>query len=327
MPKFGIVGDQHMKEIYGHSSDFSDHRIAEREEIEKAIHKATAKCDCIVLLGDNLHSRNNTSVTIRNFVRFLEGFGGKRIDILSGNHESGADGKTALDFLKEISGKDWHIHTVGGQVREIGDKKILFLPYQRSIEVFDMIGNDTYEAIFLHQAISGTMTSSNQLTDTFHEIILPASAWSKKAKRIFAGHIHRPQDYNENIHIVGAIMNEDLGEQTDKRVMIWDSEDNTVKSVKLPGRKLVKLVDPKQSDLDKIKDFEGLVQIMTEKKFNIPEGMAEAVKVLEMPKTDRKKVNQELTDFSIPNLLSLYAKERSIPIEELMKGWGLIEGL
>jgi len=50
------------------------------------------------------------------------------------------------------------------------------------------------------------------------------------------------------------------------------------------------------------------------------------VKVVEKPKAARKQV-EAIADFSIPSLLTLYAKERSIDKERLMRAYSHVESL
>ena len=329
--KLLVVGDLHFKEIYPYAEKFEDRRLDERQAIEDAIVEAAKGCAAVVLMGDVFDSRQNSYKTVQAVTSFIERFENRKVFIMAGNHENSADGTSALDYLKEISDKTWHV--ISGEV--VGIDGLCFVPYFRRSQygvetdqevverVLDDIGTG-HAAIFIHHAIGGSRTVSGQMTDLFHEPVFSLDELQKRAsKKIFGSHIHYPQQLNENAFVLGSVMNFDIGEIDDKRVIQWDTETDKIKSIPLPGRKFAKLVNPTKKELEAIKDFPGLVRIITDKPIEVPAGFSEAVSIMETPKESRKKIVM-VDDFSIENLLTYYAKARNINLEALLAGYHLI---
>ena len=341
MAKLLLVGDMHHMENYGHADKFPDRRLDERKGIEDAIVKASEGCDGVVLMGDIFNSRNNTSVTIRHFTEFLERFA-CTVYLISGNHSSDAAGNTAIDYLLEIKGKNWVVFPTKVSTVEFEDgTKFTLVPYQRpswhqGIENTEQLveavlsqipeGNDF---VAIHHCLQGTKTESGQSVDEFHEAIFPTDRLLAKSKRVFGSHIHLAQRKGDNVFVVGAVMNNDVGEDKDKRVIVYDTVADTVESITLPGRKLTKLVNPAEAEIDAVTEkypdgYPGLIRIVSEKEMKVPEGLAEAVVFQHMPKDERRKSSEDVTDYSMESLLATYAKARSIDLDELMAGYKLI---
>lgn len=331
MSKILALGDAHFRDNYSYCEKFEDRRVQERQDIEDAIVKATKPCDTIVILGDVFDSRQNSYRTVKNITSFIERFGDKRVLILAGNHSKAADGTSALDYLAEVSNKNW-IFAINKVVNVDG---LILIPYfykkewgvETNEEVVEKIMAEVPKkcvGIFLHHAIGKTKTESGQMTDLFNEPVLDGKELSKRAVRVIGGHIHLAQD-NGNVHVAGSLMNADVGEVADKRVIRWDTETDKFESITLPGRKFAKLVNPTRAELEKIKDFNGLVRIITNKHIDIPEGFAEAVSIMEMPKENRKKAAM-VDDFSMENLLKIYSKTKDLSYERLLEGYNLVRG-
>lgn len=331
-----FVGDMHFRQTWHHGQDFEDGRRDERLQIEDAIVAAAEPCDVVILGGDVLDARDNPSSVIKSLVHFLEKFGDKKIYLMGGNHDSDTSGKCALDFIRELSNKNWEV--VHDDIIGHADhgKRIAMIPYFRR----QQLGVETDEGVvhaimqrldspmgppdvvILHHAIAGTKTATGMMTDTFQEPAFAAEDLLKRAKRVLGCHIHLPADHGR-LQIVGSVMNQDVGETEDKRVLRWDSTTDEMESIVLPGRKLMKLVNPTAKQLAGIKDYNGLVKIVSDGPIEVPPGLAEKVIVVEMPKSDRKKVTMT-DDFSPQNLLKIYAEARDVPLDKLLKGWALI---
>jgi DNA repair exonuclease SbcCD nuclease subunit len=339
MSKMLIVGDMHFRENYPYASSFEDRRKDERKEIEDAIIEASADCESVVIMGDVFDQRNNVSSVVKKATRFLERFGDKQLFIMSGNHESFADGTTALDYLSEISGKKWKVIT-NDIVTHID---LVFVPYLR----YPQLGLNSHEevveyimekatggkAIFLHHCLSGTKTSWGQLTDTFHEPVLPSEGLSDRFQRVFGAHIHYAQD-NGTQHVLGAVMNHEIGEHEDRRVIKWDTEKDTIESIKLPGRKFYKITNPTHEQVNEFlgtgEKINGVVRVIADQiDETIIEKLREAVDgevvSIELPPEDRKRVKEDIDDFSLDNLIRIFSEVKEVPIEDLKKGLALIE--
>lgn len=335
----GVIGDLHMKESLGYADYVSDRRIPEKAQILGFIIEKLKDCNKIVLLGDNFNGRNNHSEVIREFVAFLERLGDKDIYILSGNHERFGDGKTAIDFLKEIDKPNWHIFTEITTVLDKMGRKLTFCPYYNRSELG---ADDDLEAqkiimnrleqdghiLFVHHAISDSKTMTGLSTNVFSEIILPKKELQKRYQMIFGGHIHLPQEMG-SVKIAGSIFNNEMGE-TEK--FIWKIEDDmSVEKIRLPGRGIYKLENPDVSKLGKINKDNIVKVILTEKMEDEPlkklreilRDSFDAYILVEQYARERKqdKTNGDIIDFNIDGLLELYAKNKGIDIIKLKTAW------
>ena len=256
--KILIIGDLHLKEQLSYSNYVKDGRIIEKQEIVDFIVNSSMDCDTIVFMGDQLNAKNNTSETLRYFVNFLERFKDKKLYILAGNHESFGDGRSALDFLKEIKNKEhWTIITNSIFVKE----KMTFCPYFTLAELGvkdDVEGTESVmkqlnggDILFCHHAISDTLTTSGIKTNVFREVVLDKTELEKKYKLVVGGHIHQPQA-NGKILVAGSVFKDEVNE-TQK--YIWKIDQNTlqVQQIKLPGRDIVKIENP---TIDALKEFD-----------------------------------------------------------------------
>jgi DNA repair exonuclease SbcCD nuclease subunit len=135
MNKILVIGDLHFKEFLSYGDYIKDKRVAEKESILKFIVSEAKDCDSIVLMGDNFDHRNNSAEVVRSFVEFIEKFGNKDVYILSGNHEKKGDGKTAIDFLKEVKKSNWHIFTKITSGYEMQGIRVDFVPFMLKSEL------------------------------------------------------------------------------------------------------------------------------------------------------------------------------------------------
>lgn len=344
--KYLIIGDVHLRSAWHNADLFEDRRIQERKEIHAAIHKAAEGCNAVIQLGDFLDARNVSPKVIEDAIVFLEGFGpDKPITILSGNHASSADGTAAEDFINQISGKNWRFVNDIHFINDLEGGVLALVPYRRrqqhngaetDQDVMEDVVRRIFEeggcadgklgAIMIHHAIAGSKTSTDRLVDLFSEPIFNAEDLLKLANRVIGAHIHKPQEVIPNVNIVGSVQNQDIGEIDQKQVMVWDSATGNVEFFPLPGRKLAKLVNPTEAELKEAGDRYDYVRVVTDGHIDIPESMKYKVHVIENPKDDRKKV-EEISDFSIPSMLGVYARSRAVPIDRLMAGWDIVKEL
>lgn len=339
MKKIGLIGDLHMRENLSYSSSISDGRVSEKKEILDFIVKSFSDCGSVVLLGDCFNSKNPAAETIKEFVAFIESFGGKDVYIISGNHSKKGDGSTSLDFLKEVKNKPhWHIMTSITSC-DIKGISATFLPYmlkgelgtendEQPVEkiIKDIQGGDI---LFAHHSISDT-TFNGISTNSLKEVVLPKIELEKKYKQIITGHIHVPGVFGKTI-LAGSVFNQEVGEN---EKFIWKVDDTLkVEQIKLPGRGIYKMVDPTSEELA-ILPKESIVKvILTDKKISMEEIKSnltrfDASLILEQYPDERKKMNDVqkngAMDFSPEALLKLYSEERGVELSKLLKGFELI---
>ena len=341
-----IIGDLHLKEKLGYSEFVSDGRLKEKNNILDFIVKASKGCDRVIFLGDQLNGRNNPSVVIKEFVSFIERIKSEVV-ILAGNHEKKGDGKSALDFMKEIKGKKWHIVT--NEIKVIDND--VFCPYffrgELEAENNDIASDiltkkllsDEYAGknLFIHHAVSDFKIRNKEekfdkrLLDTgaLNEIVIYRKEISSHFSMIFCGHIHTP--FSEgNFTYTGSVFSNEMNEGSK---YIYTLEDDKLEKIKLPGRKIIKLDDP---SIEKIKecDKDSIVRVILttkpseEKEAEIKELLSSFAgsMLVEDFKVERKIVNfsdGEL-DLDIENLMRIYSEERKVDLKKLKDGYNLI---
>lgn len=326
MPKTIIIGDPHFKHSYGNADAFADRREAERQSVEDAVIAAASGCDDAVVLGDTLDSRSPHPEAVRRMASFLsrmlKAVKGD-IHILVGNHDGFADGSSAFDFLREIADSRIRIHSSVVTV-DVGGRPALMVPYLRRYAI-DASGNadpvsyalaryDGQWAVFAHHAFSGCMMEGGFPTDKLNEPVLPKDGFGKAM--LFGGHIHKPQDVGR-IRVVGSLMNEAIGDSDTKRVLIADGDDVT--EVFLPGRKLYRLVDPTPEQVAAALSEDTLVKVVANEGDQFPD--AEKLIVTYRPKQDGRRRVAYTDDFSIDNLLKLYAETNKKDHERLVRAY------
>jgi len=338
--KILVCGDLHLKSNLGYSDYIEDRRLAEKKEILDFIISQSFDCDKVVFLGDNFNLKNNPSEIVTEFTKLVESFKDKEIFILSGNHESFGDGRSAIDYLKEINNNRWHIIT--NKVEKINN--FVFCPYfnkafigekesKKAVKKITKMLEDG-DILFIHHAINGSKTNSGQITDLFDEAVLEHKDISKKYKLIIGGHIHNPQTY-DNVIVAGSIFNNEIGE-LQKYIWKIDETSFSVEQIKLPGRGIYKLEDPELKDISKI-NKNSIVKVIINKEVD-DEKKNEMIKELNkfdayiiIDNINRKrsdtKIKEQINidELSTERLLELYSNQTKIDIKKLMYGFELIK--
>jgi len=337
MNKILVVGDTHFRSNLSFADYIDDKREPEEKEILDFIIKQANDCSTVVFLGDLMNSRTNPPEVIKKAVNFIEAFDGKELFILKGNHDD-YGGKSTLDFLAEIKNKRWCIIT-----NKIEEKNgMVFCPYFTKQELDEKTNEDATKKLikmlpdgnilFVHHAISGSKSKEIPVS-VFDEIVIPRLKLEKRYKQIFGGHVHTPSMIN-NIIIAGSIFTHDVNEIN---TYVWKLNTTTmeVEQIKLPGRAIYKLENPKLENLKKL-DKSSIIKVVLTIKYD-KKDMAElkdmlsefdASMVIENIPTERRKLDigkGTMLDFNIENLLQLYSKERNIPLEKLKAGFELIK--
>ncbi|MFA7708292.1 MAG: metallophosphoesterase [Candidatus Pacearchaeota archaeon] len=335
----GICGDLHMKDALGYS-DYVD-RTSEEKEILDFIVSSFSDCKSMVFMGDQLNARTNSPQTIKKFVNFLERFDDKILFIIGGNHEVGGDGKSALDFLREIKGKQWHILT--NDVTTIGN--YVFCPYftksfleakdnkDATSKVVKKLKDNPGNILFVHHSISNSATASGMKTDFFPEVVLPKKKLEELYKLVVGGHIHAPAMMGKTI-VTGSIFNNEINE-TGKFIYKINEDTLEVEQIPLPGRKIYGLTNPTDKDLE-IEKNSIVKVVITEKMSRVAiDELKEKLKVfdafilLEHVPSERKQIHLEdggnMLEFSVEQLLETYATERNVDINKLKQAYELIK--
>ena len=337
--KIGVIGDIHLKDSLGYSDYIADRRTSEKKKIFDTIVEKFSSCGLIIFMGDQLNGRNNPSEVIREFVELLERFDKQEIVVLAGNHEKSGDGKTAVDFLKEVKKDNWTI--VNDSIETSKDKKFVYCPYfykgelglktDASAAKKVMSQLKSAKILFVHQAISDTMVNGTT-TNLFKEIILPKNELEKKYQLVVGGHIHSPQTEGRTI-ITGSVINQEVGEH-EKYIWRIDSTTMKVEQIKLPGRGIYKLENPTLEQIAEIDDGNIVKVILTEKisKDKVDEirekiERFDAHLLLEQYPTERRKtvVADNLLDYTVVQLLEVYANEKKIDINKLKSAFELVK--
>ncbi len=336
----GVIGDLHFRPRLPYSEYVKGGREAEEQLVLDHIVTAFADCETIVFMGDLLHARNNTAEVIRKMMEFIERFNEKHVCILCGNHERSGDGRTALDFLSEIKGRNWTI--VLNEV--VSFNNLTFLPFINNAQLhakdhlecrralLELLPEEKNHILFTHYALSGCVTNSGESTDSFSETVLPREELERYFSLVVAGHIHKPQA-KERTLVTGSVFNAEVGE-TQKYVWRVDEETFQIDAVKLPGRGIRKLENPSLSELNELKRTDIIKVVLTDPKLkdqveSIKAALQEQDAYLlseQFPHT-RKKVHFEegILEMNPEELLRLYCKQKKLSFKSISPAFELIK--
>lgn len=338
-----LVGDIHEKLELPYGTSFSDGRRPEWNAVKQTILRSAKDCDIVILLGDNLHMRNNPSVVLREFVEFLNGFGDKPVHILCGNHEVSGRG-TALDFLKELKHLNWHVYTdVQTITHPIGTQglKFTFMPYMTpgNLGVKDNVeatkklleltpGGDI---LFLHHTIQGSLWTGDTM-EHLNEPVLPRETLEERYGLIVGGHIHKKQWLSKKTLIAGSMFTDCVGEEA-KSVWIHDTNTGKTEEIPLPVRGIYKVMIRKENEMTfmKIPDHSIVKCIVISREANLDKiremaSRFDASIIIEQYPRERQKVHftEGALDLSVDNMLKVYAENRKVDLVELKTGFELI---
>ena len=333
----GIISDLHLKQNLSYSDLIKDGRKKEEKKVLDFIVSSFKDVDRVIFVGDLFHNRTNSSEVIRKLVEFIERFDKKEIYIISGNHCKLSDGKTTIDFLKEVKNPKWHIMT---EITKIED--MVFCPNISKSEL-EVESNEAGKKkimemlpegrmLFHHYAMTGSKTETGMMTEMFDEIVLDKNELKKKYKLVVGGHVHSPRK-DKNVIVTGSIFTNQINE---KEKYIWEvNEDNlTVEQIKLPCREIHGLENPTINKLEKIPKNSIVKVTITDLKLkNKTKEIKEKLKefdgniLLENFPSERKKAHfdDNLLEFDILQLLEIYAKSKKVEIEKLKTAFELIK--
>lgn len=341
MSRLLIVSDLHLRQRLPYSDFVTDGRESEKEKVLRFITEKAAECDAVVFNGDNLNSRINSSDVIARFVRLLESFGDKKVFIVSGNHETLADGTSALDFLNEISGKaNWHVFV--REVRTVyidNSTGLTFCPYfhrqmvnaasqeEWQERVMTRISPEPGQVLFIHHSISNCGVSDYVSTDSFQEPVLDKATLEEKFKMVIGGHIHRSGDYG-NTRVMGNVFNSEINDG-EKTLAILDTSDMSFTRIPVPCRRIYSLdyeaggVQFPGTDQD-IYKLRVPVEMDPEEKANAREAIKgyRNARIVEFGSRARAHDLSEASDpsaITLPDLLRKWAKVKGVEEELLLE--------
>jgi len=338
--KILCVGDPHFRESLPYSGLFPDRRKGEVQAVLDATVQASENCDAVVLLGDCFDTLNPSADVIRAFTAFVERFEGKEVYILSGNHDKNAKGVATIDYLREVRNPKWHIIT--NTVEAIDG--LVFCPYFFKQE----LGVNTNEEaqillteqlpsgkiLFVHHAISKTFTNGGQSTSIFNEVVLPMELLQERFHWILGGHIHKNQRYGSHTVVAGSLFTQEAGDGI-KSVWVLDTEKDEIKEIPLPVRPIIRLENPSLLDLMYLPRHCILKMVFTQKQLNSMDEYREFAKchsdafILQeqYPRERLKKLadDMDLMDATLSKLIRMYAVQKKLDPEILIKSWEKIK--
>lgn len=342
--KILIIGDQHFRLQLPYSAAFEDGRRSEWEAVKERIHENAKSCDVVVLLGDNLNTRNNHSSVNREFVEFLKGFGDKSIHVIAGNHERfGAE--TAIDFLERLHYPKWHIHTGVPEMNYLFSDTLsaTFLPFVTpgvlGVESIEEANQKIVDALpeadilFHHHVPKGALIFGNELSEQMNEIVLNTDLLEKKFKWIIGGHIHAPQQVSDQTYVTGSIFTHEIGEHY-KNVWILDTNAKTMTPVDLPVRGIYAATwKGDEHSMAHIPNGSIVKCTVTDRSVDIDvvkkalQRFDASVIVTQYP-NERTKVNVENSgalDLSVDNLLKVYAEAKDVSYQDLRDAMAMLD--
>lgn len=213
--------------------------------------KIAAKCDLTVFLGDINDTKSNISSHVqRVLIEQLQQWPHEVI-VLIGNHdydnaiECQGHSLEVLNLVETESGYPISVISQPGLYK--GMQFVPYLPEERFLQA------KLHDAkiAFLHNDIQKAMYSNQAPVESRIDPVLLAHY-----KRVFVGHIHLPQEY-DNIIFVGTPYTESYKESDErKRVIVYDTETDKVLNVPLGVRQHVTF-DYSVNSMDDIKTIKA----------------------------------------------------------------------
>lgn len=332
--KILAVGDPHFKLEYPYGDLISDGRRAERAEVLSTIHNAAKDCDAVVLMGDVFDKKHNHSSVIKDLVDFLDGFGEKKVYVISGNHETYEGSKTALDFLIGVK-PNWTIITPANAPH--AENGLGFVPYMTNAslgvsskeeareKLMSLIEVKKYDAIFMHHMVSGTFPE-----ERVEEFVLPRERLEAASRLVVAGHIHEAESMGNTL-MTGNMFSHQTGDHK-KSVWVIDTDTATYKEVPLPVRPIYKMMNPTIASLDKL-NKNGIIKVVLTEKGQDVEKIKDFINgfdahtLVENYPDERERLHVEegqTLDLSIPALLDLYATSKKKDPARLKKAFAIV---
>jgi DNA repair exonuclease SbcCD nuclease subunit len=341
MIRVGIIGDLHCKDLLGYADYVSDKRIPERQAVLDQIANLFKGYDLVVLMGDNFNARNNSSETIKDFVKFAQSIRAP-LAIIAGNHEKAGSGKSALDFVEELD-NDWATAIRGPKMIDVKGVHVVLLPYMSRTEMKCQDNRAAGKAIqgilpegdilLAHQAFTGYSFGGTN-TDDINEPVLDKAWLAERYQKVAIGHIH--QGGNDGKFLVaGSVFCNEVGEE-EKSVWTLLVDETTRKTEVvahiLDQRGIRKIKDPEPKDIENLTPADWIVKAEITKRGTDVEAVKRMLRpfagsvVVERYPNERMtiKTDSDVLDYSVENMLAMYAKAKNLNPDILLTGYALI---
>lgn len=341
MIKIGLVGDTHLKDRLGYADYVSDKRIPERQAVLDQIADLFKGYDMVVLMGDNFDSRNNSSETIKDFVKFAQSIKAP-LAILAGNHEKSGNGKSALDFIEELD-NDWVTAIRGPKMVDVKGIHLVLLPYMSRTEMKCQDNRSAAQAIqgslpegdilLAHQAFTG-YGFKGVLTDDFNEPVLDKAWLAERYEKVAIGHVHEGGN-NGKFLVTGSVFCNEVG---DEEKSVWtllvDEKTRATEVVAhvLDQRGVRKIKDPEPKDIENLTPADWIIKAEITKRGTDVESVKRMLRpfagsiVVERYPNERMtvKTDSDILDYSVENMLKMYAEAKNLNPDILLTGYALI---
>lgn len=218
--KILCIGDQHFK-----PSNIPDVNIF-LKELENWL--STNPVDMIVSMGDLLHTNERLHTEALNkaveYIDILRKYAPTYIQV--GNHDlinqNYVGSPHWLNFLKKYDNVTVidDIKIIEQNINDVKTKITLcpYVPDGRFLELLNTKKGEWEDStlIFAHQlfdgAKMGAITAEN------------IEKWNEEHPMVICGHIHDKQQVQDNLYIVGSVLQESFGETEDKSLLLIDTE-------------------------------------------------------------------------------------------------------
>lgn len=178
------------------------------------------KVKTLLILGDLTDAKDNHSAELVNrIVRSINSLPVEDIRILAGNHDWLKAGQEFFRFLNVLPNVEFI--TKPTEDNELTGPLCYFLPYSKN-PVKDWAGMDFshYDYLFMHQTVSGAVSSNGQKMEGE---VLPAL----NASKVYSGDIHVPQVIGA-VEYVGSPYHVHMGDAFKPRCVLIEKSRNAV---------------------------------------------------------------------------------------------------
>lgn len=339
--RIGIIGDLHLRDRLGYADYVSDKRIPEKQAVLDQISDLFKGYDLVALMGDNLNSRNNSSESIKDLTKFLQSIDAPLV-VLAGNHEKWGDGRSALDWIDHLD-NDWTTAIKGPKMIDVKGVHIVLLPFMSRTEMRCQDNRSAGKAIqgilpegdilLAHQAFTG-YSFGGTTTDDINEPVLDKKWLAERFEKVVIGHIH--QGGNEGKFLVsGSVFCNEVGEE-EKSVWTLIVDEKTRKTEViahvLDQRGIRKIKDPEPKDIENLSPADWIIKAEITKRGADMEAIKRMLRpfagsvIVERYPNERMtvKMDSDVLDYSVENMLTLYAKAKNINPDILLTGYALI---
>jgi DNA repair exonuclease SbcCD nuclease subunit len=212
--------------------------------------------ECVVILGDLTHNKNNhPDRLVNNVVELLHKFASRfRVIILQGNHDYIESDCAFFHFVRLIKGIEWIRRPQLTPIKGLGSCG--FLPHTRDYaKDWGNIKRDWSDValIFAHNAFDGASAESGRELSGIPRSVFPDV-------QVISGDIHCPQVIGDDCQViyVGAPYTQKFGDDYEPRILLLSNR--AITSVSVPGPQKVlfdlKSENPKEWE-KKLKYKEG----------------------------------------------------------------------